>query len=64
MNILQKALGAIFPPYKFNIIGIEQRQLLNAIIYALPPEFTTIREKNVSGRVYVSVLVGIRTAKD
>lgn len=52
MNILQKVLGAIFPPYKYRIKGIEQRELLNAIICALPPALSMIREYNTSGRVY------------
>ncbi|QSW89378.1 MULTISPECIES: hypothetical protein [Flavobacterium] len=40
MNILQKILGTIFPPYKFSVKRKEQKILFNAIINALPEDFS------------------------
>ncbi|WP_149207620.1 hypothetical protein [Flavobacterium johnsoniae] len=45
MNILQKTLGVIFPPYKFKILRQEQGQLLNAIIESLPENLSKIKEQ-------------------
>ncbi|MBL0737543.1 hypothetical protein JI750_11625 [Flavobacterium sp. GN10] len=52
MNILQKTLGAIFPPYKYNIIRKEQGILFNAIIDALPEELTEIKIQTKSGSLF------------
>jgi hypothetical protein len=45
MNIIQRILGVIFPPYKFSVIRKEQGKLLNAIINALPEEFAECKEQ-------------------
>lgn len=43
MNIFQKLLGTIFPPYKFKIIREEESKLLNAIVNALPENYKDIK---------------------
>jgi len=43
MNIFQKILGTIFPPYKFKIIRKEESYLLNSIVNALPKDFDDIK---------------------
>lgn len=52
MNILQKILGTIFPPYKFNVLRREEEQLLNAIVAALPAELSVIKERNAAIRLW------------
>lgn len=52
MNILQKALGAVFPPYKFSVLRTEQARLFNAVISALPDSFSEVRTQTLSGRLY------------
>ena len=52
MNIFQKVLGTIFPPYKFSVLQHEQSKLFSAIILALPNEYTTIKNQFLSGRLY------------
>ncbi|TDP03309.1 hypothetical protein [Flavobacterium sp. 245] len=49
MNILQKTLGTIFPPYKFSIIIKEQRSFFNAIIDKLPESLSEIKIQTKSG---------------
>lgn len=43
MNIFQKILGTIFPPYKFKIIREEENKLLNSIVNALPETYKDIK---------------------
>lgn len=52
MNIFQKILGTIFPPYKFNVLRREDQRLFDAIVHALPAELSVIKELNVTGRVF------------
>lgn len=52
MNILQKTLGAIFPPYKYNIIRKEQGILFNAIIDALPEKLFEIKNQTKNSIFY------------
>lgn len=52
MNILQKTLGAIFPPYKFSEIRKEQRKLFDAIINALPEQLSEIKNQTKSSTFY------------
>ncbi|MGN6163698.1 MAG: hypothetical protein ACTHOF_04080 [Flavisolibacter sp.] len=52
MNILQKTLGTVFPPYKFSVLRQEQARLFTAIISALPDEFSEIKTQTLLGRLY------------
>jgi hypothetical protein len=52
MNILQKTLGTVFPPYKFSVLRQEQAKLFKAIISALPDDFSEIKTQTFSGRLY------------
>ena len=45
MNIIQRILGTLFPPYKYSIIRKEQGKLFNTIINSLPVEFSEIKEQ-------------------
>jgi hypothetical protein len=45
MNIAQRILGTLFPPYKFSVIRKEKGKLFNAIINSLPEEFAEIKEQ-------------------
>jgi len=50
MNVLQKILGAVFPPYKFSVLRKEQNRLFVSIISGLPDEFNDIRAQSLSSR--------------
>jgi len=50
MNILQKILGTVFPPYKFSVMRQEQARLFTAIISSLPKDFTEIKKQTLSAR--------------
>ena len=52
MNDLQKILGTVFPPYKFNVLRQEQGKLLNAIIDTLPDNFKEIKSQTKSGKLF------------
>jgi hypothetical protein len=52
MNILQKTLGTVFPPYKFSVLRQEQARLFTAIISFLPEDFSEIKSQTLSGRLY------------
>ena len=52
MNIFQKILGTIFPPYKFAVLRREEQQLFNAIVAALPTALSIIKERNAAIRLY------------
>ena len=52
MNILQKILGSVFPPYKFKTIRQEQGKLLTAIVTALPSEFAELKNQILSTSLY------------
>lgn len=52
MNILQKVLGRVFPPYKYGILQKEQAQLFNSIISALPDDFHEIKTQTLSAKLY------------
>jgi hypothetical protein len=52
MNIFQKLLGAIFPPYRFETIRKEQDKLFKAIMNALTDNFEQIKEQTLSGKLY------------
>ena len=52
MNILQKILGTVFPPYKFNVLRQEQARLFTAIINSLPEDFAEIKEQTLSARFW------------
>jgi len=45
MNIIQRILGTLFPPYKFSVIRKEQGKLFKAIINSLPEELSEIKEQ-------------------
>lgn len=46
MNIFQRILGAVFPPYKFSVIRKEQAALYTAIINALPDhQFAELKQQ-------------------
>ncbi|MCU0392364.1 MAG: hypothetical protein MUE81_14705 [Thermoflexibacter sp.] len=49
MNILQKILASIFPPYKFSILRKEGSQLFLAIVDSLPDNFREVKEKSKIG---------------
>lgn len=51
MNIAQKLLGAIFPPYKFASVRKEQGRLFNAIVSSLTDEFAEIKNQGLSARL-------------
>lgn len=52
MNILQKILGTIFPPYKFSILRQEQAKLFTAIINSLPEDFAETKKQTLSARLW------------
>jgi len=52
MNIFQKILGTIFPPYKFKIIRKEESDLLNSIVNALPKDFDDIKISTQKLKLY------------
>lgn len=52
MNIFQKALGAIFPPYRFSVIRREQSLLFTSIISALPDDYSALKAQTLSGRFF------------
>ncbi|WP_162996572.1 hypothetical protein [Mucilaginibacter celer] len=52
MNIFQKILGTVFPPYKFSVLRKERSKLFAAIISALPNQFSEIKIQTLSGRLY------------
>lgn len=43
MNILQKKLGSVFPPYRLKIIRKEEEKIFKAIINALPDVLLEIK---------------------
>ena len=51
MNIFQKILGTIFPPYKFKIIREEESKLLNSIVNALPEKYKDIKASTENSRL-------------
>jgi len=51
MNILQKIVGVLFPPYKFSVTRKEQGKLFNAIISSLTDDFLNIKEQLVSAKL-------------
>jgi hypothetical protein len=52
MNVFQKILGIIFPPYKFAFLRKEQGQLFTAIITILPESMDLIKERALSGKFF------------
>ncbi|MBE9462182.1 hypothetical protein ACFP1I_13165 [Dyadobacter subterraneus] len=52
MNVFQKILGIIFPPYKFAVLRREQGQLFTAIISVLPESMASIKEVALSGKFF------------
>jgi len=52
MNILQKILGTVFPPYKYSVLRQEQARLFTAIISSLPEEVTEIKKQTRSARLW------------
>jgi hypothetical protein len=52
MNILQKILGTVFPPYKFSVLRQEQARLFTAIINSLPEDFNEIKQQTLSARLW------------
>ena len=51
MNIFQKILGTIFPPYKYPVIRREQQKWLDAVVAAMPDEFAGIKQQLNAGRM-------------
>ncbi len=52
MNILQKILGTVFPPYRYSVLRQEQAKLFSTIINSLPQEFTDIKKQTLSARLW------------
>ena len=52
INILQKILGTVFPPYKFSVLRQEQSKFFIAIISALPGDFSELKTQTLSGRFF------------
>lgn len=52
MNIHQKILGTVFPPYKHSVLRQEQAKLFTAIISSLPEHFNGIKEQTLSARLW------------
>ena len=52
MNILQKILGAVFPPYKRSVLRQEQAKLFTVVISSLPEEFNEIKQQTLSARLW------------
>ena len=52
MNIFQKTLGIVFPPFKFSVLRREQNKLFIAIISALPDDFSEIKNQTLSERLF------------
>ena len=52
MNILQKILGTVFPPYKYSVLRQEQGRLFTAIISSLPEEVAEIKKQTRSARLW------------
>lgn len=52
MNILQKILGTIFPPYKHSVLRQEQARLFTAVISSLPEDFNEIKQQTLSARLW------------
>jgi hypothetical protein len=51
MNILQKIIGTVFPPYKFSVLRQEQAKLFTAIINSLTQEFNEIKKQTLSAKL-------------
>jgi hypothetical protein len=45
MNFFQRFTGAIFPPYKHNLIRREQEQIVNALINSLSNDFSDLKQQ-------------------
>jgi hypothetical protein len=52
MNILQKILATVFPPYKHSVLRQEQARLFTAVISSLPEDFNEIKERTLSARLW------------
>jgi hypothetical protein len=52
MNVFQKILGAVFPPYKFSRLQKEQSELFMAIISSLSDDYKQIRIQTLSSRFW------------
>lgn len=52
MNIFQKILGTIFPPYKRSVLRQEQARLFTAVISSLPEDFNEIKQQTLSARFW------------
>ncbi len=52
MNILQKILGTVFPPYKHSVLRQEQARLFTAVISSLPEDFNEIKQQTLSARLW------------
>lgn len=51
MNIIQKILGTVFPPFKHSVLRQEQARLFTAVINSLPEDFTEIKQQTLSARL-------------
>ena len=45
MNILQKILGTIFPPYRFNVERKDGNKFYNALIKSLPDKYNSLKDQ-------------------
>lgn len=52
MNIFQKILGTVYPPYKYSILRQEQAKLFTAVISSLPEDLNQIKEHTLSARFW------------
>jgi len=52
MNLSQKILGTIFPPYGFRLVRKQQDKIFTALISSLPDEFAEIKKQTLSGRLW------------
>lgn len=50
MNIFQRILGTLFPPYRFSVIRKKQATLYTAIVNALPAPFTGLKQQLAHSR--------------
>lgn len=52
MNIFQKIVGLIFPPYKKSVVRQEENRLFIAIINALPDSLSDIKLNSINSKLF------------
>jgi hypothetical protein len=49
MNVIQRIIGTIFPPYRFSVLRKEQQLFFDAIIHSLPDDIAPFKEHTLKG---------------